>query len=58
MALPFCVARAIGYKAQLPEQGPGGWLMGWLYYQSGSILPGWVSHSLVNAFGVWLAAML
>jgi len=28
-----------------------GWLQGWLFSKSGSILPGWVSHSLANAFG-------
>lgn len=29
----------------------GGWLYGWLYHESNSILPGWLSHSLGNAFG-------
>jgi len=33
-----------------------GWLLGWLRYQSNSILPGWLAHSLANAFGA-LAAM-
>lgn len=33
-----------------------GWLQGWLRHSSGSILPGWLSHSLANAFGA-LAAM-
>lgn len=33
-----------------------GWLLGWLRYRSDSILPGWFSHSLINAFGA-LAAM-
>jgi membrane protease YdiL (CAAX protease family) len=33
-----------------------GWLFGWLRYRSNSILPGWVAHSLSNAFGA-LAAM-
>lgn len=28
-----------------------GWLFGWLLYKSGSILPGWLAHSLSNAFG-------
>jgi len=28
-----------------------GWLQGWLFFKSGSILPGWVGHSLANAFG-------
>ena len=28
-----------------------GWLIGWLRYRSNSILPGWVAHSLTNAFG-------
>lgn len=26
-----------------------GWLLGWLRHASGSILPGWLTHSLVNA---------
>jgi len=29
----------------------GGWLFGWLFYKSESILPGWVAHALGNAFG-------
>ncbi len=33
-----------------------GWLLGWLRYRSGSILPGWIAHSLVNALGA-LAVM-
>jgi len=33
-----------------------GWLLGWLRYRSDSILPGWLTHSLANAFGA-LAAM-
>jgi membrane protease YdiL (CAAX protease family) len=33
-----------------------GWLLGWLRYRSDSILPGWLVHSLSNAFGA-LAAM-
>ncbi len=28
-----------------------GWLQGWLFFKSGSILPGWIAHSLGNAFG-------
>jgi membrane protease YdiL (CAAX protease family) len=28
-----------------------GWLLGWLRYRSDSILPGWLAHSLINAFG-------
>ena len=28
-----------------------GWLLGWLRYRSNSILPGWLAHSLTNAFG-------
>lgn len=26
-----------------------GWLFGWLLYRSGSILPGWLAHSLAIA---------
>lgn len=33
-----------------------GWLLGWLRYRSDSILPGWLAHSLINAFGA-LATM-
>ena len=33
-----------------------GWLLGWLRYRSNSRLPGWLAHSLSNAFGA-LAAM-
>jgi membrane protease YdiL (CAAX protease family) len=29
----------------------GGWLYGWLFHKSDSILPSWLSHSLGNAFG-------
>jgi hypothetical protein len=28
--------------------GSAGWLLGWLYHRSGSILPGWIAHTLVN----------
>ena len=40
----------------LIAQLASGWLLGWLRYRSGSILPGWLVHSLSNAFGA-LAAM-
>jgi membrane protease YdiL (CAAX protease family) len=33
-----------------------GWLLGWLRYHSDSILPGWLAHGLINAFGA-LGAM-
>jgi membrane protease YdiL (CAAX protease family) len=26
----------------------GGWLFGWLRHRSGSILPGWLGHTLLN----------
>ena len=35
----------------LPVQFAAGWLLGWLRQRSGSILPGWAVHSLVNALG-------
>ena len=35
----------------LVAQFLAGWLQGWLLYRSGSILPGWIAHSLGNAFG-------
>lgn len=25
-----------------------GWAMGWLYFRTGSIVPGWIAHTLVN----------
>ena len=28
-----------------------GWLLGWLRFRSGSVLPGWLAHSLTNALG-------
>ena len=31
-----------------------GWAMGWLRNRSGSIMPGWFVHSLINAFGALL----
>jgi len=31
-----------------------GWAMGWLRSRSGSILPGWLAHSLMNALGALL----
>ena len=30
-----------------------GWLLGWLRIRSGSILPGWLAHSLSNALGAF-----
>ena len=32
-----------------------GWLLGWLRHHSDSILPGWLAHSLSNAFGALMA---
>jgi hypothetical protein len=34
-------------------QGIAGWLLGWLRHRSGSILPGWIAHSLANALGAF-----
>jgi membrane protease YdiL (CAAX protease family) len=31
-----------------------GWVLGWLRSRSGSILPGWLAHSLMNALGALL----
>jgi len=28
-----------------------GWVLGWLRSRSGSIMPGWIGHSLANALG-------
>ena len=30
-----------------------GWLLGWLRFRSGSVLPGWAAHSLTNALGAF-----
>jgi uncharacterized protein len=35
----------------LPVQFLAGWVYGWLCYRSGSILPGWLSHTLINVSG-------
>lgn len=35
----------------LIAQYTAGWIQGWLLYRSGSILPGWLAHSLGNAIG-------
>ena len=32
-----------------------GWVLGWLRSRSGSILPGWLAHSLMNAIGALTA---
>lgn len=32
-----------------------GWLLGWLRHRSGSILPGWLAHTLTNAGGALVA---
>jgi membrane protease YdiL (CAAX protease family) len=34
----------------------GGWTNGWLRHRSGSILPGWLAHSVANATGAVAAA--
>jgi membrane protease YdiL (CAAX protease family) len=31
-----------------------GWVLGWLRSRSGSIMPGWIAHSLANALGALL----
>ncbi|NLE76526.1 MAG: CPBP family intramembrane metalloprotease [Chloroflexi bacterium] len=42
---------SVGLWPLLAAQFLAGWLCGWLRHRSGSILPGWVAHSLSNAFG-------
>jgi len=32
----------------------GGWIYGWIFYKSESILPSWLAHSLGNAFGAMI----
>lgn len=32
----------------------GGWVYGWLFYKTDSIIPSWLAHSLGNAFGALL----
>lgn len=36
-------------------QFAGGYLLGWLRHRSGSILPGWLSHTLINTMSDALA---
>jgi uncharacterized protein len=36
----------------LPVQLLAGWQYGWLRYHSGSILPGWLSHTIINVLSV------
>lgn len=42
---------SLGLWPLLVAQFVGGWLFGWLLHRSGSILPGWLAHTLSNAFG-------
>jgi len=35
----------------LPAQFFAEWLYGWLLFESDSVLPGWIAHSLANAVG-------
>jgi uncharacterized protein len=35
----------------IPIQFIAGWMYGWLRCRSGSIFPGWLSHTLLNALG-------
>lgn len=41
---------SIGFLPLIPIQFAAGWVYGWLRCRSGSILPGWLSHSLINTF--------
>ncbi len=45
---------SIGLWPLLVAQFAMGWIQGWLLHKSGSILPGWLSHTLGNAFGALL----
>ena len=47
---------SLGLWPIIAVQMVAGWLLGWLRYRSGSILPGWLAHSLINALGA-LSAM-
>jgi membrane protease YdiL (CAAX protease family) len=42
----------------LPLVLAGGWTNGWLRHRSGSILPGWLTHSVANATAAVAAAAL
>ena len=52
----FLLTININFYPIIPVQLLAGWLFGWLRYRSGSILPGWLAHSLANAVGA-LAVM-
>lgn len=38
--------------------GSGGWVFGWLYHRSGSILPGWIAHTFVNTASTYTLLVL
>lgn len=42
-----------GNPAQIPFAFLIGLLFGWLYYRTGSLIPGIVGHIINNSFGVW-----
>jgi hypothetical protein len=46
----------LSFWAVVTVQFLAGWALGWLRSRSGSILPGWLAHSLMNALGA-LSAM-
>lgn len=47
---------SLSFWAVVAVQFLAGWAVGWLRSRSGSILPGWLAHSLMNALGA-LSAM-
>jgi len=42
---------SLSFWAVVVVQFLAGWAVGWLRSRSGSILPGWLAHSLMNALG-------
>lgn len=42
---------SLSFWAVVAAQFLAGWALGWLRSRSGSILPGWLAHSLMNALG-------
>jgi membrane protease YdiL (CAAX protease family) len=47
------LAVSLGLWSLVLVQAVVGWLLGWLRFRCGSILPGWIAHSLANALGAF-----
>lgn len=38
--------------------GLAGWLLGWLYYRTETVIPGWVAHTVVNTAASYMFLLL